>query len=717
MNKSQNTNLIKTEAGVSILIFSFTIIALFAFIALAIDSANLFLANTKMQNIGDSANLTSLNVRIERGPQMKNGATYECPFSSNLIQEGCVKTKILPVAGALLKQNLGILGFTSSDFNDPTAGNNYTMTNGATGLKAVLNYIDCRVGGTACFNPEANSNDSTLSISNEYEYFTTTITYDVPLLLMHTVPFGMLGINAPVIGNTLQLKTVSHLILPSLNLAILADISGSMTGAKLTDLQAALTNFVNNFRPDRDKLSFWPFNLQVSPAQSVPITRRIDQGFDLATIIARINALNAAGNTNPADALLAAYNDFRTRGGAASTSASTVNAGIIGDTTNGSRGEYTMVLFSDGAPTAMTAQFAQHDSTNFTTMFEVGMQDTSITGFNDIDNPDYITGPEIMRADSQGGTTCSAGQTYNNGGCQTTPPATVYTYGMPSLFYRTSITPLNPDSLPLVNCPTAGSPTAGSLGFGRLAGKTNYDIRADACGSEANAQPNPAHSCAGSVPTNGIQSNAQCLDAAYPAGTNTGNFLGFTLPLTTIPLAVSATQPFANEAAFRNQTATGPAGTIQPIGFKKQFYNNLIAMSDFIRSQMGYIYTVGVGDAAPVATADDPYQNVRDNSSMKVNLLARVAADPNAVTAEFGFTNPFVTGTCTGPSGAAPDFTTAPVTTNCGDAWRGSTRKGENINTNNSSNLDRIFQTIARRLQTRVVVDPKSRTRGAAHGS
>ncbi len=731
MNKLENTNLIRTEKGVSVLIFSFTIVALFAFIALAIDSANLFLASTKMQNIGDSANMTALNIRIERGPQMRNATgsdKYACDFISpdgtKVIYESCVKDIILPVAGAVLKQNLKLMGFTN--LSGPTAGGpngSYLITKG-TEFTAEINYIDCRTGTNAsdCINPDTGTplSPTELTNKNEFEYFTTKITYDVPLLLMHTVPFGLLGINAPVVGSTFELTSTSQAILPALNVAILADISGSMKDPsggrlKIDSLREALTNFINDFRPDRDKISFWPYNLQVSPDQSVPVTPDINDGFDLAGMQAKIDdltELKAKGNTNPSDALLAAYEDFLTHGGGGSA-----KAGIIDNLESGTKGEYTMVLFSDGAPTAMTAQFAQYDSSNYTAVFEVGMQNTDFYGSNDLDNPDYLTGSTIARA--QTGTCASYDAQHNcltytttDNTTPTTSSTTVYTWGMPSPFYRTSI--VRPDTG--VQCESA------SIGsnFGRLFNKTDYDQVRDKCNSTVNVNPSSPINCPGYTNTGNIQSDARCLDYAYPSGTNAGSYLGFSLPSTTVPISGLNGTIFADEPAFRLQTDQGKASangttTIHPIGFKKQFYNNLIAMSDFIRSQKGYIYTVGVGTLGNPSDPNDPYQEVRDNSSLKTNLLGRVAADDTVVAHEFGFKNPFVgTGTCSGPTGSAPSYTTDPVTTNCGNAWRGHPRKGESINTDNGTNLDRIFQRIARQLQTKVVVDPKSRTGGSA---
>ncbi len=718
MKNPEQTNLLKTDKGVSVLIFGFTVVALFAFIALAIDSANLFLAWTKMQNIGDSSDMTALNVRIERGPQMrKSDGSLQCPYdSATFIDEACVKNQILPVAGMLLKQNLAILGFDVTGGN--LDSNGYTTTAG-TEFNAVINYRDCRPGAATCVNPETEENIPVDS-NNEFEYFTTTITYDVPLMLMHLVPFGLLGIDVPVSGNSLELKVSSQAVLPALNVAILADISGSMNESvgggqtKLDFLKTALGSFVNNFRPDRDKISFWPFNLQVSPTLSEPVSATINQGFDLPSVTGKINSLSAAGNTNPTDALLAAYEDFRTRGGTTAGVAGNGNAliaetGIIGNLLSGTKGEYTMVLFSDGAPTAMTAKFAQYDPNNFNAMFEFGMQDATVTQLNDIDNPDYLTGPEIMRAHGPG--SCPKGMVvisadHEAGTCDVnchhdcgtptptpTPTATptlssstttttVYTWGMPSPFYQTSITKNN------------------SL-FGRLFNKTNYDTIDDAQGSREYVNPTT------------IQKEAQNLNQAYPAEIASPNYLGFKLPPVAIPLPVGidANSVFANEAAFRDE-AQGTNPKIYPTGFKKQFYNNLIAMSDFIRLQMGYIYTVGLGTPATSLTDNDPYQNVNDNFSRKDNLLARVAGDETKNVKEFGFVNPLAGANCTyKPTASASD----PVSPDCGLGWRSSPRKGDNINTDSAADLDRIFQRISRQLQTKVVVDPRSRVGGAAN--
>lgn len=697
-------SIFKNQSGISIILFALLLVPLMLVIGMSIDGSNLFLAWTKMQNFSDAANLTALNIRADRGPQMLkysaienpnptfNINDYDCQFvdigATKQIDYPCLRKQILPIAARMLQQNLSRIGI---DVTMPTGAYDgvapyyFEKLDGAgKGVTVSIDYIDCRTDtATNCINPETGAAVA-VSDRDEFEYFTTTITYDVPLYIINAIP-----VNTGM-SNTLKIKVSSQSILPALNLGVLVDVSGSMnesaTGAvggptKLSYLQTALSFFMQNFRPDRDKVSFWPFNLQVSK-NSIAVTPNINEGFDLTLINQKIVALSAKGNTNPVDAMMAAYEDFRTRGGGGSG-----KAGTIGNLANGTKGEYSLVLFSDGAPTAMTARFADYQPSQYNAMYETSFQE--VLPFNLL--PGISNQPEFARAalrnkltemDVPKDNSIYADEDPKPKKAEAATPPGTYRYGMPSPFYNTSI-------------------VKGETYFGRLFDKNDYSTVGDTSGSTVGMNPGSQIEDTGN------------LIAAYPANINGNtNYLGFGFP----KLASTGNFPkdagtgkeyiAATERDFRDEISLDTNGKEQPTGFKKQFYNNLVAVSDFIRDQKGYVYSVGLGPDPSVSGAVDPYQNVLDNVSRKDNLLARVAGDSTQVKGQFAFINPYLN------DNKACKYKAIPTPASCSN-WTQLSRKASYLPTTDASKLVGIFQKIARQIQSKIVSDPKARTVGA----
>ena len=189
------------------------------------------------------------------------------------------------------------------------------------------------------------------------------LSMNVPLMIMGHVP-GLLDCN----GSGCTVSVNSEAQLQPANILIDIDVSGSMrcpdndaddppcqcrkdpispgcaaiasNELKINKLKAAngpLMTFIKFFNPNRDRIGIIPFNTTADVALSIlgPTNRIQEIGAKIPQIQTTIANLTAAGNTNSSDALWRSFLDI-----------SSANPAVVG------REPFFLVLFSDGADTA-----------------------------------------------------------------------------------------------------------------------------------------------------------------------------------------------------------------------------------------------------------------------------------------------------------------------------------------------------------------------------
>jgi len=226
-------------------------------------------------------------------------------------------------------------------------------------------YIQARAMELAMENLRAEGFDVSgggpLNIQANYEIATRTLTvtsqYEQNFMLMHLVPFELLGVDNT--EDSRQITATAAVRRVPANIALVLDMSTSMacpsegscdcktaarttetcqeeaarigTTQKFEELRTAVDTFMTYFDPTIDRISLTLFKkgAQVKVELAPPAWR----GFDSTLINNALAAETPGSYTNPSAGLMEAFNDMNTNG-------------VIGSE------EATYILFSDGAPTA-----------------------------------------------------------------------------------------------------------------------------------------------------------------------------------------------------------------------------------------------------------------------------------------------------------------------------------------------------------------------------
>lgn len=169
--------------------------------------------------------------------------------------------------------------------------------------------------GTTSLITVAQSNANTLTA-------TTTASTNAPLYFMR-----ILG------GSTAVAGAVGRASRRDVNLMLVLDRSGSMSGTPCTTMRSAAIDFVNMFVNGRDRIGMVNYSTSTYLAYP-PSTNFKTPGSEISTAI---NAISCTGGTNSADAYYTAYQQLVT-----------INQPLALNL---------IVFFTDGVPTAFTARF------------------------------------------------------------------------------------------------------------------------------------------------------------------------------------------------------------------------------------------------------------------------------------------------------------------------------------------------------------------------
>ena len=298
------------ESGAVMVLVALSLVAVLLSLGLALDAGNLYRAQLALQGAVDAAALSSVN--------LVNENIRDFPTDDNAKME----TKLSPYAARSVRVNLSRSGYESRPGHPVTVSVGYSAS------------------------PATESN---------LFRFTVTATRKVDYFLMSAIPgFGQKFSEVSASAST-ERKIA--------NVALLLDASGSMacpagapctcltpqrtgpcptTGRKFDQLVEAVGEFIKLFNVDRDRIVFIPFNRSASALTLQELAETLDQnGTPLRHPVtnAQIDALKQLMRqkivpgleTNVCDALLRGRESLRK---------------LASDET------LSMVLFSDGAPTA-----------------------------------------------------------------------------------------------------------------------------------------------------------------------------------------------------------------------------------------------------------------------------------------------------------------------------------------------------------------------------
>lgn len=293
------------ERGVYFVIMSIGMCVVLALAGLGIDGAKLFHERLLLQKAADAGVVAGLAYRIQVGPPDLNA--FLIGTSPN--QVPCVS--VLCKAAEMARANL-----------------TYANLSGAAAT----------VEAASVYAHNANPESLTLVLRKRVDFY-----------LIDLIPFGLFGVSG--IDGADLIVTAEGRLSPA-RVALMLDFSGSMccrdntagnclrpgaggcgtaaaNNRKVDRLREATHAFLDKFRDGRDNLSIVPFNI------TAKVTKKLNATFNRTQWKTEITnlAVAPASDTNPSDALIEAYRDFRA---------------------SGFRGTSDMnyVLFSDGAPTA-----------------------------------------------------------------------------------------------------------------------------------------------------------------------------------------------------------------------------------------------------------------------------------------------------------------------------------------------------------------------------
>jgi len=305
----------RRERGVYFIIMTIGMAVVLALAALGIDGAKLFHERLMLQKAADAAVLAGLAYRIQIGPPDAAGNGFL--EGTDLPTAGTPCVSVLCKAAEVAQANITYANLTGNPATVYTAG-----------AAAPLSRYD------SAATPEK---------------LTVTLFKRVDFYLLDLVPFGLFNVQN-ISGADLYVTAEGELA-PA-RVALVLDFSGSMCcGAanaenclagggtcatapdrKVDRLSDAAQTFVSKFRAGRDAISLVPFNITAKVEKKLADPADPFNPATWKTAIANL-AVNPASDTNPSDALVQAYRDYR-------------NSPVRGN------GDMNYVLFSDGAPTA-----------------------------------------------------------------------------------------------------------------------------------------------------------------------------------------------------------------------------------------------------------------------------------------------------------------------------------------------------------------------------
>lgn len=327
--------------GAVLPIFAVCLLLLLTLAGLALDAGILFQTRLRLQRAADAGVVAALGYRASKGWFYFNRA------ESNLQDPALSFPLLLPALGVAgerdaeavevakhtIAANLRVAGIPVASGADPGAHFGF--------------------GDASSDAVRFSSLDDTISVE---------IWYDAPLFLLSHLP-GQHGCGT---GGRCRVSVVAEGQLEPANIGIVLDTSGSMAcpraaggnGAcpcaaddscptpseKLSDVIQAVFTFASYFNPNKDRLNIVPFGTVADDSYfsiASPSGAAWPFGADaarFATFVERLQTLEASGNTNTCEGLLASLEDMQRVSAPA----------LVGNE------ELFVVLFTDGAPTAAT---------------------------------------------------------------------------------------------------------------------------------------------------------------------------------------------------------------------------------------------------------------------------------------------------------------------------------------------------------------------------
>ena len=327
------SGIVQNQAGVILPFAAIIIFVLFLMVGLAIDAGNLYRSRSALQNIADAAALAGVGYVSVVGHsafeiEVNGGTPPESPLS-----ETQISNYLRPRIQKIINSNISTAAIDIDYDHPPTLNaskDQYKRGNGTT----VFTY-------TADFSARVN------------------------LYLLHRLPLSAFGLTS--VGRDREIQVTATAKREVANILLAIDVSHSMncpasdTGRdcscltpertgdscggvgelKIDRLIEALKTFLRRFDLERDVIVFAPFNTASITFDSRNFMNVVDQRLSPENLEVLINAMRAAyepkGYTNICDSLIKGYEAIDT---------------ISGDA------PFSTVVFSDGAPTATTFNFA-----------------------------------------------------------------------------------------------------------------------------------------------------------------------------------------------------------------------------------------------------------------------------------------------------------------------------------------------------------------------
>ncbi len=664
----------RNQRGIFVLMTALSVFVLLALIGIAIDAGNMFRAKIALQNAADAASLASVNYITLKG-KIKFldeigalGAKYN--VADDLSNEEDAVTAYFTdthIAENLLRVNMSLSGFPHQ------AG---TME-----VTAAPAYILGEDDGTAAYSIALNTS------------------LPVKYMLMHAL---FPGANQ----STVTARAASQR--RTLNVTLVVDVSGSMacpsitadptksscgclvppqppggcpsTGRRFDDLADAIGTFIKMLDIDRDNINLVPYNISSYPKTAAQLKDGAGLGAntriretDIDNLIQFFkNSYPPYGETNHCDALLEAYimNWLLHSGKIPGREKETVN----------------YLFFTDGAPTAGRLLFASAAASGLspnslvyqfpdpanpaqTLTYTPGSYDYmhySIAWLNS--NNQFAPGPSVLVPSRL---LCGGTPDCMTPSGETNPPDAT----------KDTVTrvPLAPPAPPAVS---------------------GYCV-ADGFGATASAPPVNATFNPPTVPPVYPPELLTTDVGDVPNGAATKVFSPCLNSLQSQRPAKGTDTPPAFGAAYKD-------GTSLPFSnWREQYFNCAIELADFIRTQRGVLYVVGLGyppyEVSPsiVTNANaikvDPYQNINDDFYRKDIFLSRLALDPvqksvvdSAYSSRFGVAQ-------------APEFQYDSYTTLAAASPGAAKSKGIYLPAYDAADIRLVFIEIARKLLLKLV--------------
>lgn len=335
----------RNESGAVLILATFALVGLLAFVGLAVDSGNLYCARLKLQAAADSGALGGIAATVLQNERLRGQ-----PFAD-------VRAFVEARARQITNENLRQTGIAVDPANEITAELTTKPLPGA---------------------PPDAPEVLTLEVSASAE---------VDFLLIHIVPFDIFGVGGT--GRSLRLSAAAANAIAERrpgNVSLILDVSRSMAcpadgectcntpertrsceeetaaagvDSRLDLLKEAVSTFLDQFDTSIDRVSLTPFNIAaslddnyVAGGQAVRFSLdssvnspQAEFGFDLADFESAMDNFSPTGATNICDGIMRAYSEAS-------------RVGLAGNPDVSRDQEVSYVVFSDGAPTAGRFLFA-----------------------------------------------------------------------------------------------------------------------------------------------------------------------------------------------------------------------------------------------------------------------------------------------------------------------------------------------------------------------